>query len=300
TTSDPITVQPGPAAQLQVLLPGQTANPGKPPYDKGQNGGYTGSLSPFTAGTGFSVTVNVVDAYFNQTLTDTFVTLTSNDPFADLSAYANKKTGTAGNYTGEFIFSGVAMITRTANPATGWQIFASTATGDPYSQGISTWVVVQAGMAQKLLVLVPPGESLVEGNPSGKSGSPAGPFTVGTTYFVQVLAVDSHFNIVPTTNPVTTLTSDDPNAVSPSTDSPKTMTNGAVSLPFMLKTGEVYPNGTRTTFLTASAAGFATGAPYQSGGLVMAPTTYSTIQILVPPQQGAPGTATGKTAVTIT
>src|SRR4029077_2724482 len=125
-------------------------------------------------------------------------------------------------------------------------------------------------------------------------------FTVGTTYFVQVRAVDNYYNIVTTTNPVITLTSDDPNSVNPSTDSPKIMSGGVVSLPFMLRTAEVFPNGTRTTFLTASAAGFATGAPYQSGGLVMAPTTYSTIQILVPPQQGAPGTATGKTAVTIT
>ena len=117
---------------------------------------------------------------------------------------------------------------------------------------------------------------------------------------VEVRAVDNFFNIVTTTNPVITLTSDDPNAVSPSTDSPKIMSSGVVFLPFMLKTSEVYPNGIKTTLLTASAAGFNTGAPYQSGGLVMAPTTYNNVQILVPPQAGAPGTATGKTVVTIT
>src|SRR4029077_5500441 len=106
-------------------------------------------------------------------------------------------------------------------------------------------------------------------------------FTVGTTYFVQVRAVDNYYNIVTTTNPVITLTSDDPNAVNPSTDSPKIMSGGVVSLPFVLKTAEVYPNGPRTTFLTAAAAGFTSN---QSGGLIMAPTTYNNIQILVPPQ----------------
>ena len=49
-----------------------------------------------------------------------------------------------------------------------------------------------------------------------------------------------------------------------------------------------------TTTLTASATGFTVGAPYQSGGLVMAPTTYAGIQILVAPQVGVPGSATGK------
>ena len=46
-------------------------------------------------------------------------------------------------------------------------------------------------------------------------------------------------------------------------------------------------------------AGFAAGAPYQSGGLTMAPTSYNNIQILVPPQAGNPGSATGKTAAPI-
>src|SRR5205823_521029 len=112
---------------------------------------------------------------------------------------------------------------------TGWQIFASTSVADPYATSFSTWVIVQAGTATKLLVLAP-GETSQEGNTSGGGKqkittdsnyptTPAvfDPFIVGTTYYVEVRAVDNNYNIVTTTNPVITLTSDDPNMVSPST-----------------------------------------------------------------------------------
>ena len=98
--------------------------------------------------------------------------------------------------------------------------------------GQTTWVVVQADTAQKLLVLAP-GETSQEGNVAsgGKLTGPNASFTVGTTYFVEVRAVDSYFNIVTTTNPVITLTSNDTNVVSPSTDSggslPRSMVAGS-------------------------------------------------------------------------
>ena len=308
TTSDPVTVQPAAPSKLQILVPGQTANSGKPnaqgSYDNGQNSGYDGQpdgdlgtagIQPFTAGQAFDVTVNLVDPYFNQsTALDTFVKLSANDPFASaaIAAMPQQQTGPANSFPiGQTVFTNVTLITR--NPS-GWQIFASTSTGDPYATAISTWIPVQANTAQKLLVLAP-GEFSQEGNPTGKQGSPSGPFTVGATYYVQVQAVDSYFNIVTTTNPVITLTSDDPFAASPSTASPRAMTAGVLTLPFMLKTAEVYPNGTKTTTLTAAAPNFTLGTPYQSGGLEMAATTYSNIQVLVPPQLGLPGSASGKT-----
>ena len=313
TTSDPVTVQAAPAAKLQVLLPGQTANSGQPPYDNGQNGGYTGSPegnlgtpgSPFTAGQAFNVTVNLVDNYFNQSqAANTFVVLTTTDPYATLGFGASQQTGQSGTI-GQTVFN-VAMQTRNPTGSSGWEIYASTATGDPYATGVSTWVVVQANTPQKLLVLAP-GESSVEGNTSGggKSGTPTapggGPFTAGTTYFVQVRSVDAFYNIVTGTSPVVTLTSDDSNAVPLSSDNPKAMTSGVVTIPFVLPTAEVYPNGTQTTTLTAAAPGYA-GGPYQSGGLVMAPTSYSNIQLLVPGETGAPGNvaAAGKIIGTIT
>src|SRR5207245_1962070 len=118
------------------------------------------------------------------------------------------------------------------NPA-GWTITASTATGDAFAQGISTNVPVQSDVAQKLIVLAP-GEISQEGNflSGGKvkntpdsdypvSTGTLNAFTVGTTYFVQIRAVDAFFNIVTATAPVVTLTSDDGNAVPLSTDSPR-------------------------------------------------------------------------------
>ncbi|MFA5975390.1 MAG: hypothetical protein WC859_04410 [Elusimicrobiota bacterium] len=319
TTSDSVLTHAATPSRLQILVPGQTADPGRPPYDSGQNGGYTGlpdgnaapGIQPFTAGAPFDVTVNLVDAFFNPSEgQNTFVTLTTNDSnaAAGIMALGNIQTGLTPLPTGQAVFNNVALITR--NPS-GWQITASTATGDPFAVGISTWLPVQSGTANKLLVLAP-GELSQEGNTSGggkqknttDSNYPAtpgtlDPFIAGTTYFVEVRAVDNYYNIVTTINPVVTLTSDDPNAVPLSSDSPKAMTAGVVALPFILTTAEVFPNTARTTYLTASAAGFTDGAPYQSGGLVMAPDATNGVQLLVPGQSGAPGTATGKTGAAI-
>ena len=304
-TSAPILVHAATPSKLQVLVQGETQDTGRPPYDAGQNGGYSGSPVLITAGVPFDITVNLVDPYFNQSETaDTFVGLTTNDQFANpgMVGLGNKQTG-SGNPMGRAIFSNAILQTRAPNTTqlTGWQIFASTATGDPYTMGISTYLPVQAGNAVKLLVLAP-GEASQEGNTSGGGklpGAPSGPFTVGTTYYVQVRSVDSFYNIVTSTNSTVTLTSDDPNAVPVSTDSPKAMTAGVVSFPFMLRTSETGAGGVRTTFLTASAPSYVSGAPYQSGGLVMAPDIANAVQVLVPNQTAAPGTASGKNTPSI-
>src|SRR5262249_22557437 len=147
----------------------------------GQPDGNTGvgGIQAFTAGQTFDVTVNLVDAYFNQSETlDTFVKLSANDPFANpaISALPQQQTGPANGFPiGQTVFTNIVLITR--NPA-GWQILSSTSTGDPYATAVSTWIPVQSNTAQKLLVLAP-GEFNQEGNPIGKQGSPSGPFTVG-------------------------------------------------------------------------------------------------------------------------
>ncbi|MBI4376494.1 MAG: hypothetical protein HY549_08595, partial [Elusimicrobia bacterium] len=60
--SSTFTVNPALPMGLQVLLPGQTHEPGSGNYP---NGGYSGSVSTPTAGQPFTVTVNLVDQYFN-------------------------------------------------------------------------------------------------------------------------------------------------------------------------------------------------------------------------------------------
>src|SRR5262249_42581687 len=58
STSPSITVNAGAFAKLQLLVPGETASPGT-------STGKTGTPSAQTAGTGFNVTVNSVDANWN-------------------------------------------------------------------------------------------------------------------------------------------------------------------------------------------------------------------------------------------
>ncbi len=309
TTTDPITVHAAAPTKLIVLVPGETADPGRAPYDAGQSGGKTGTANTQTAGTPFNVTARLVDSYFNLAESaTTFLQLNTDDTNAQsgIQGLGSFQTGSGGQ-TGQVVITGVTLITR--NPA-GWQLMVSTATGDPYTMGYSTWIPVQANTAQKLLVLAP-GETSQEGNTTGggKSGSPDSnypttpgtldAFAVGTTYFVEVRAVDAYYNIVTTTAPVVTLTSSDGNAVPVSTDSPKILTGGYQLIPFMMKTAENAAGNASTQTVTASATGFTLSAPYQSGVMTMAPDSVNAVQILVPGQTAAPGSATGKVTTSI-
>src|SRR5258708_18511083 len=67
TTSDPVLVHAATPTRLQILLhPGEIANPGKPPYDKGEVGGKNiVSTTTFTSRTSFNLTGNLVDPFFN-------------------------------------------------------------------------------------------------------------------------------------------------------------------------------------------------------------------------------------------
>jgi hypothetical protein len=79
-TSANIVVNPAAFTQLQLLVPGESAAPGT-------STGKTGTPSAQIMGTGFGVTVNAVDAYWNlvNTVSDT-VGLTSSDTSADVAS----------------------------------------------------------------------------------------------------------------------------------------------------------------------------------------------------------------------
>ncbi|MCB4757108.1 MAG: Ig-like domain-containing protein, partial [Elusimicrobia bacterium] len=295
-----VTVNPGPAAKLQVLVPGETAVPGKPPYDSGELGGKsgapdsdpgTGGNQPFTAGTGFTVTVNLVDQYFNKSNTEnTFVKLSANDPFDTIESLGSKQTGTGGDPSGRITFTGVKLVTRNTTP--GWQITASTASGDNYAVGLSTWIPTQSGALEKLLVLAP-GEASEEGNPIGKSDDTPDPnLTVGSTFTVTVRAVDENYNIVTTTDAVVAITfignadaSQDDAFSQPTRPAAKPLTAGVTTFDLFLVTAE-----NKQTVIIAT-------APYLSNGFsgVISPKAGSTerYQILLPGETAVPGSYTG-------
>src|SRR5262249_52465542 len=80
-TSPGMTVNAGAFAKLQLLAPGETSAPGT-------TAGKTGTPSAQTAGSGFSITVNSVDANWNLIGTNDTVSITSSDANAGLPANA--------------------------------------------------------------------------------------------------------------------------------------------------------------------------------------------------------------------
>src|SRR3974390_2122744 len=74
--------------KLQVLMPGEIGVPNTP-------SGKTGTATALTAGTPFSITVNIVDINWSVVNTNDTVSLSSSDPAAILPANAALAQGTA-------------------------------------------------------------------------------------------------------------------------------------------------------------------------------------------------------------
>jgi autotransporter-associated beta strand protein len=175
-TSASISITPGALTQLQLLLPGETATPGVAP-------GKTGAPTTRTAGSGFSVTVNAVDANWNVVSTsDTIHLSEANDANAILPANTALSSGTATlGVTNILAGSGRTL---TATDVSNGGITASTS---------PAYAVVPGAVAK--LVIVAPGESFTLGAAPGKTGSPSAQnSTVG--YSVTVDALDAQYNLV--------------------------------------------------------------------------------------------------------
>ncbi len=262
-TSPATTINAGAFAKLQILMPGETAAPGTA-------SGKTGSPSAQTAGTSFNVTVNAVDANWNlvNTVTDT-VGITSSDANAALPSNAALVAGTK-------TFS---VTAKTAGSAT---FTATDITNGSKTANTSPATTINAGAFAKLQILMP-GETAAPGTGIGKTGSPSAQ-TAGSSFNVTVNAVDANWNPVSATDTVA-ITSSDANAALPS--------NAALVA------------GTKTFSVTAKTAGSATfTATDSSDGSKTANTSPATtinagafakLQILMPGETAAPGTASGKT-----
>ena len=76
----------------------------------------------------------------------------------------------------------------------------------------STVFTVSTAPATQLQLLIE-GESALPGSTTGKSASPATPFTAGQFYGATVNAVDNHFNLVPSAVATINMTENDSHAV---------------------------------------------------------------------------------------
>jgi hypothetical protein len=165
--STQVSVSPGPYAGLQVLLPGQTADPGRPAADPQ---GRLGNPSSASAGSGVPVTINAVDAYFNAVVSiNNPVTLSLTDLAAPAGGTVNLSAGTAGKPV-TFFSPGNQAVTA-----------SDTATG---KTGVSNTLTVQAGTTSTLLDFVHASPAL--------SGQGLG--AVGVTFMTFRLTVGSGQN----------------------------------------------------------------------------------------------------------
>jgi hypothetical protein len=163
------------APQLLVLLPGETYTPGVAP-------GKTGTPQISTAGAAVTVTVLEMSSSFGLAVAPSAVTLTSDDPFAVLSA-----SQPLANSSATFTFTPF-----TAEPSPRTTHVTATAV---FGSGVSTATVIPAALTRLQIVL--PGESALPGSSIGRSGAPY-PRVKNVAFSALVRAVDPFWNLIAT------------------------------------------------------------------------------------------------------
>lgn len=264
TSFGTMTVVAGAFSKMQLLVPGETASPGA-------GSGKTGSPSAQTAGTAFNVTVKGVDAYWNVVSTTNTVGITSTDVNATLPGNAALAAGTQ---TFSVILNTVGTATVTATNITDGTRTANT----------SPSITVNAGAFTKLQILLP-GETAAAGTATGKTGTPNAQAS-GASITVTVNAVDDVWNIVSSTHTVG-ITSSDANATLPANTA---LVAGSNTFNITLKTAA-------NTTVTATNITDGTKTANTSPSVTVSAGAFSKMQILVPGETAAPGSATGKTGV---
>jgi hypothetical protein len=262
-TSSTVTVSAGAFAKLQLLAPGETAAPGA-------GSGKTGTPSAQIAGTAFNVTVNAVDVYWNLINTNDAVTITSSDANATLPSSTALVGGT----------TSLSMTFKTAGSST---VTVSDVTHPGMSSSTSPAIAVGVGVFSKLQILAP-GETAAPGTATGKTGAPTVQ-TAGNAFSVTVNAVDANWNLITTASDTVGITSSDASAALPANGA---LAGGSQIFSLTLKT-----SGART--VTASDINDGTKAANISSSITVNAGAFVKLQLLVPGETAAPGTATGKT-----
>jgi hypothetical protein len=240
------------------------------------------SISPAspTVGAPFGVLVQAQDAAGNPAgvTTATGVALALNTGTGTLGGTL---TGVIANGASSITISGVTY----SKAESGVRLTVTRTSGMALAPGTSAPFTV-VGFA-KLQLLVP-GERAAPGTPSGKTGTPTAQ-TAGTPFTVTVNAVDASWNVVSSTHTVA-ITSSDANATLPANAA---LVAGTKAFSVTLKTA-----GSRT--VTASDVTDGTKAAGTSPPITVNPGSFAKLQLLVPGETAAPGTATGKTGTPTT
>jgi hypothetical protein len=194
-TSSSVSITTGTAAQLQLLLPGETATPGVAP-------GYTGSPSAETAGRGFSIIVNAVDTNWNVVASSDTVQITAaNDANAVLPANTVLNNGTATLSVSNIVAGNGRTLT------------AADFSNGAINSNTSPAYSVVANNAARLLVLAP-GETAAFGAAPGKTGTPVHQIQTGG-YSLTVYALDAYYNLASSSSDTVQITSTDGAATLP-------------------------------------------------------------------------------------
>jgi hypothetical protein len=212
-TSNSFTVNPGPFAKLQVLLPGETAQ-------GGTGDGKTGTPTGQVAGTPFTLTLRAVDAYWNLVSgVNDRVALSSTDAFAGMPAETT-------------LVNGQRLLPVTLYKTGAQTITASDVDNGSIADDTSSPVTVTGGPFSKVLILAP-GESPAPGTASGRTGT-ATDQSINYAFTVTVLATDAWWNPVGGATDVVRITSNDPLATLPPDAA---MVDGRADMSVRLATG---------------------------------------------------------------
>ncbi len=261
-TSPSITVNTGAFVKLQLLVPGETAAPGTA-------SGKTGTPSAQAAGTALTVTVNAVDANWNLVSSSHTVAITTTDPNDTHPSSASMSSGTR-------------TFAVTFKSAASWTITATDSTDGTKSANTSPSITVNAGAFTKLQILVP-GETAAPGSSTGKTGAPTAQ-TAGTPINATLNAVDANWNTVTTATDTVGITSSDANAALPANAA---LVAGTQTFSVTMKTV-----GSRT--VTATDLTDSSKTANTSPSITVSAGAFVKLQLLVPGETAAPGSATGK------
>ncbi|MCS7151963.1 MAG: hypothetical protein NZ928_06225 [Endomicrobia bacterium] len=190
-TSSLIPVQANVPKKLHICAPGETYDPGRPPYVPGSvTGGKQGTPSNQTAGVSFNTVIRITDEYWNLSYLSSGATVQVNTN--DLYSPSNNT---------QFVIYSSAVVPVTLVSASSFTadktVYVEDIDGvDPtLSLGRTQSIFVEPGTPQKLL-LVLPGQTLTGGHPRGKTGIPQ-VLVAGQEFQVICAITDAYFNPVP-------------------------------------------------------------------------------------------------------